>query len=244
MLKRAALVLSLMLGLTSIFLGQTPPTNLQPGSLEAKALAFFEQLNDRSFDDYLKRVRLPKVLPAFKAELLARITKDEEVRVSDRMKSELATLAQVLKFHEREDVVGVKVLSLPHAFVGFQGRAILLISEKAINLLAVEELQAVVAHELGHEYFWSELMEARQQKRHEVIREIELQCDGIAVITLHRLGIDPAKLISALGKIRTFNTRISIDPLYHPNLGERGRFVRAMSELVQRKAETFAGSIQ
>lgn len=149
MLKRAALMLSLMLGLTISSLGQSPPTNLQPGSMEAKALAFFEQIKDRSFDDYLKRVRLPKVSPAFKAELLARITKGEEVKVTDRMKNELAAIAQVLKFHERDNVVDVKVLNLPHAFIGFQGRAILLISEKALNLLAVEELQAVVAHELG-----------------------------------------------------------------------------------------------
>ena len=127
------------------------------------------------------------------------------------------------------------------AFVRTQGRAVLLISEPALNLLPAPELQAVVAHELGHEYFWVEFMEARQQKKHELIREIELRCDGVAVIAMLRLGLDPAKLDSALTRIRMFNARVvSSDLLYHPQPDERSRFIHAMRELAKRRVAAFA----
>ena len=233
MLMRATLMLSLMLGLTISAVGQSRLVNLQPGSIEAKALAFFEGIEDQSFDDYLRRVRLPKVSSAFKAQVLARITKGEEVRISDRMQEALASLAPILNYHERESVIEIKVIAARELFIGLQGRAVLLISEKALHQMPVEELQAVIAHELGHEYFWGELMEARQQKQLEAIREIELRCDGIAVITLHRLGLDPSKLVAAVNRIRLLNTRlVSLDRLYHPARDGRARFIRAMSELI------------
>jgi predicted Zn-dependent protease len=86
-------------------------------------------------------------------------------------------------------------------------------------------------------------MEARQRKEREVMREIELRCDGIAVIALRRLGLDPAKLVSALSRMRMLNARIvDTDPLYHPQPDERLRFISSMSELVRRRVEVLAQS--
>ena len=236
MLMRATMILSLILALTISSSGQTRPANLKPGSVEAKALAFFEQIEDRSFDDYLKRVRLPKVSKAHKAEVLARIAKGEAVKVSDRIKGKLAAIGPILRYHERDSVIDIRVIGVKELYIGFQGRAVLLISEQALNLLSAEELQATVAHELGHEYFWGELMEARQQKAHEMIREIELRCDGIAVIAMLRLGLDPAKLASVIDKMRIINARIvPTDPLYHPQYDGRSRFILAMCELAKRR---------
>ncbi len=134
MLKRATLILSLMLALTISSSGQARPTNLKPGSLEAKALAFFEQIEDRNFDEYLRRVRLPKVSAAFKAEVLSRI--------------------------------------------------------------------------------------------------------GIAVITLGRLAIDPANLVSGITTINNFNARVTtVDKLPYPSPDERFKFIRAIAELVKARNE-------
>jgi hypothetical protein len=238
---RATTILSLMMALTISSSGQARPTNLKPGSLGAKALAFFERIEDQSFDDYLRRVRLPKVSEAHKAEVLARIAKYEVVGVSDGMKGKLASLEPILRYHERDSVIEIRVIRDREAFVRVQGRAVLLISEPTLHLLPAPELQAVVAHELGHEYFWVEIMEARQQKKHETMREIELRCDGIAVIALLRLGIDSAKLVSALARIGIFNARVvPTDPLYHPQPDERSRFIGAMSELAQKRRAVFA----
>lgn len=243
MLMRVTPILSLMLALTINSLGQTRPANLKPGSLEAKALAFFEQIKDRSFDDYLKRARLPKVSQSHKTEVLAQISKGKEVSVSERMKQKLSALEPILRYHERDSVIEIKVVSLPELFIGLQGRAVLLISEPALNMLPVEELQAVVAHELAHEYLWKQLMEAREQRAHEVIREIELLCDGIAIITLLRLGLDQEKLESGISRMMIFNARIVItDPLYHPTKDQRTRFIRAMSEMVRQRTGTLSQS--
>lgn len=238
MLKRATLILSLMLALTISSSGQARPTNLKPGSLEAKALAFFERIEDQSFDDYLRRVRLPKVSAAFKAEVLARIAKGEVVKVSDGLKGKLAALKPILRYHKRDSVIEIKVIGVEELFVGLQGRAVLLISEPALNLLPAEQLQAVVAHELGHEYFWGELMEARQRKERAMMREIELRCDGIAVITLGRLAIDPANLVSGITRINNFNARVTaVDKLPYPSPDERFKFIRAIAELVKARNE-------
>jgi hypothetical protein len=42
---------------------------------------------------------------------------------------------------------------------------------------------------------------------HSHIQELELQCDGIAVLTLRRLGIDPEQLVSAVQNMTLFNER-------------------------------------
>lgn len=241
MLMRTTLSLSLIIALTISSSGQTRSANLKPGSVEARTLAFFERIEDRSLDDYLRRVRLPKVHAAFKAEVLARLAKGEEVWVSDRSKKKIAALEPILRYHDRDSVIEIKVIGVEHLFVGLQGRAVLLISEPALKQLSTEELQATVAHELGHEYFWGELMEARQRKERETMREIELRCDGIAVIALQRLGLDPTKLISALGKMKMINARtVNTDPFYHPEPDERSRFIRAMSELAQQRVADLA----
>ena len=66
------------------------------------------------------------------------------------------------------------------------------------------------------------------------MREIELLCDGIAVITLERLGLDPADLVSGVEKIGSLNRRIvNLDRLSHPSFDERFKFIRAMTELVK-----------
>ena len=151
---------------------------------------------------------MPKVNAEFKAQVLAQLAKAEIVKPSEKMQAKLAALMPILQYHEREALLEIKVINAREAFVGVQGRAVLLISENMLRLLSTEELQAVVAHELGYEYFWGELREARQQKNHDRMRELELRCDGIAVIALHRLSIEAAHLISALTAMRAFNARV------------------------------------
>ncbi len=225
-----AVVVVVCLGLTMEAFANPP----KQSKLSAKALQFFSQIEDTNFDAYLKRVRLPKVNAEFKAQVLAQLATADIVKPSEKMQAKLAALTPILQYHERAAVLEIKVIQAREAFVSFQGRSVLLISENMLRLLSVEELQAVVAHELGHEYFWGELMEARQQKQHAMMREIELRCDGIAVIALQRLGIEAIKMTAAITKIIAFNARIiTTDPLYHPLLSERIDFIRAMSELVQ-----------
>ena len=228
MLKRTVAIVLLLSGLMANAFAQAQE---KPAD---RALAWFAQIEERDFADYLKRVRLPKVSETFKAQVLANLARGKEVKPSTSRQAELATLGPVLRYHEREAVIEIKVVALDRVFVGLQGRSALLISEKALQLLTTGELQATAAHELAHEYFWGEYQEARQRKQYDRMREIELLCDGIAVITLERLGLDPAHLISGLQKIRLINSRVEeLDKDTHPLPDERFKFIRALAKLVK-----------
>ncbi|MFN0122244.1 MAG: hypothetical protein ACKV2V_17250 [Blastocatellia bacterium] len=206
-------------------------------ALSARALQFFAQVEDANFDAYLKRVRLPPVAPEFRTQVLARLPQIEIVSPSRAMSARLASLTPLLQYHKRQAALDIRIVNTPQALVSVQGRAVLLLSENIFRVLRVEELQAVVAHELGHEYFWGELMEARQQKNYDRMRELELRCDGIAVIALERLGIDATHLISALASMRAFNARVgATDAMPYPRERERVAFIRAMRQLAQTRA--------
>lgn len=223
-----AVVVVVCLGLA--VLADTP----KQSKLGAKALQFFAQIEDANFDLYLKRVRLPQVTAEVKARVHAQLTQAEIVKPSEKIQAKLGALRPILQYHERDGVLDIHIFNTPQAFVGMKGRAALFLSENIFRLLSTEELQAVVAHELGHEYFWGELLQARGQKNYALLREIELRCDGIAVITLNRLGVDALKLLSAITKLTTFNAQdIISDPLYHPLLSDRIDFIRGMRELVK-----------
>ena len=74
-------------------------------------------------------------------------------------------------------------------------------------MLSAVELQAVVSHEIGHEYFWDEELRLRNRKDSSARREIELRCDAIAILTLLQLDLDPALVASAAAKVTGFNER-------------------------------------
>jgi hypothetical protein len=235
MLKRTLLVTTLALGLTVNSLGHTRRLNAAPGSVGARALAYFKQIEDGSFDDHLRRIRPRPLSPRLKAQVIARLPQEGEVKPSAKMQVKLAALAPVFHYHERGGAIEVKVISVGHAFVGLHARSGLLISEEALDLLTTEELRAAAAHEMGHEYFWNEYQLARADKQYQVMRELELRCDGVAVITLKGLGLDPSRLISQVTKMTRFNERIGATANLYTSLDERVEFIRALVEVVKAK---------
>jgi hypothetical protein len=92
------------------------------------------------------------------------------------------------------------------------------------------ELQALVAHEMGHDYFWSDYQQARERRDQRALREVELKCDGIAALTLVALGLAPTALMSAERKVRRFNETIdaTANADAYPSSSERERFIRAV----------------
>ena len=237
MLTRAASTLLLTLGLTMNLLGQARQTKVEPGAVAAKALAYFEQIEGRGLDEYLKSIRPPPLPPDLKAYVMARLPRAPEVKPSASGRVKLATLGPILNYHGRSSMYEFKVGRIGKAYVGLYACAAVLISEEALDLLTAEELQAVIAHEMGHEYFWDEYQLSDQNKQYQTVQELELRCDGIAIITLSQLGLDPARLMSAVAKIRKFNERAGTleERAYaYPSLDERMNFMRAMTELVGR----------
>jgi hypothetical protein len=113
----------------------------------------------------------------------------------------------------------------------------LLVSREALARLEAHEFMAVMAHEVGHDYIWDAYEHARQRNDTRTMQELDLRCDGIAVITMIRLGIPAERLVSGLSKLERYNTLtfLTSDPRYAP-LEQRIRFIRVFARTVETAA--------
>ena len=75
--------------------------------------------------------------------------------------AQLKKLAAVRRYSNCTDAKRstiIRIIEVPQAAVALHARAVVLVSERALDLLDADELQALVAHEIGHEYFWGEYL--------------------------------------------------------------------------------------
>ena len=144
----------------------------------------------------------------------------------------LDAIRQVLRAHERDGVYELKVIDVPQAWTGLHKRAVLLISLSALTILNAHELQALVAHEIGHEYVWHQYADARATSDTNQIQELELACDAISVRTLARLGLPAQALRTAIEKVYSFNRAhlgVALDEKNYPPLRRRREIIKQMS---------------
>ena len=167
-----------------------------------------------------------------KQSLLASLPERGEVKtVNEDQKRKISTLNAVFTLHARNGVYAVKVIDVPQAWTGLYGRGVLLISAPLLKIVLSGELQALVAHEIGHEYSWGAWNSAQAAGQKDLMHKIELTCDAIAVVTLQKLGEDPNSLISALEKVARFNRGRfgdAIDQTSHPSLQQRREAVKQL----------------
>jgi hypothetical protein len=106
------------------------------------------------------------------------------------------------------------------------------ISENALALTDGEELQALMAHELGHEYIWAEYQRASERRDHNRLKQLELMCDAIAIVILDGLGLDPSRLMTSVERITRYNREFRgplVDERGYPTLSERWASARAVT---------------
>jgi hypothetical protein len=120
----------------------------------------------------LDRSRPQPPTPEFKARVLdsLRLTCCEIKKLGRPTREKLASLERVLQVHQRQTIYEFKVVQASQARVGLYLRLVVLISEPAMNVLDSEELQAAVAHEIGHEYVWTEYQVAEANKDYDPSR--------------------------------------------------------------------------
>lgn len=168
-----------------------------------------------------------------KQSLLASLPERGEVKILDEaQRQKLSAINPVLALHARNDVYLVKVIDVPQAWTGLYGGGVLLISAPLLNLVSSAELQALVAHEIGHEYTLAAWNFAQAAGQKDEMHDLELTCDAVAAITMQRLGEDPKLLISALEKVARFNRGHfgdAIDQTSHPPLRERRAVIKQLS---------------
>jgi hypothetical protein len=196
-------------------------------------LAFFAGLRADELTAALESRRPPPISLDDRNKAIAGLPHDGIVRPVEAENAKLQTMAQILRFHERIAVVDVELVDVEQAFVGLHARSILLISRRALRLVSSAELQGIVAHEIGHDYFWDEYQRANERNDTRTLRDVELKCDGIAALTLVALGLDPRVVTSAARKLTRFNEELgaTANLSAYPSARERERFVRTVLAL-------------
>jgi hypothetical protein len=99
--------------------------------------------------------------------------------------------------------------------------------DRRLRARDAEELQAIVAHEIGHEYVSSDYERASELEDHRRLKNLELLCDAIAIVTLQRLGKNPQRLMAGVEKMDRYNQRLSrstVNRTNYPTLSERRAF--------------------
>jgi Zn-dependent protease with chaperone function len=138
-------------------------TTSSPSGVPETAFTYFQQVEGHRFDEFLHSIRPSRLSPDAKERMLKILPRADVIDASAGQQVKLRALAPILRYHDRESTIDLKVLRVQPAAVAFLGGAAILITEPALGVLSAEELQAAVAHELGHEYFWDEFELARQQ---------------------------------------------------------------------------------
>jgi predicted Zn-dependent protease len=202
---------------------------------EAMALTTSQNLlatDPNAFARFLETARPAPVSARDKARVLSTLPLEGEVTdFSASARQKLAALTKVLRATGRESVYEITVIDVPQAAIGLHARAVILISEPALTLLDADELQALVAHEIGHEYVWTERERAFQLADRSRLKDLELMCDGIAIVTMHALGMDVSRLMAGVQKIGRFNRErfgTANNEKDYPTLAQRQAFARAV----------------
>jgi len=209
-----------------------------PDRPAVKALRFFEAMRTRDVGEVLRRLRPQPIGAEQRARVLAALPKRGALPLNWYERPKLAMLEPVLAYHERAGIFETKVFDAPEAIVALHERTVLLFSRQTLRLLSGAELQAMVAHEIGHDYFWAEFERAFARNDHRGRQELELKCDGIALLTLMALNLDPASLVNGLREVTRFNEMLKTDGNVsdYPTLQERHQFIKALRDLADPNA--------
>jgi hypothetical protein len=203
------------------------------------ALQYFERALDAGFLPFLSQLRRPAPSSMFRAGVMKDLPKEGNLAPTAQEAEKLSILPLVLAVHGRKDDMEFRLVAGGGlASAGLHQRTVLLITREALELLDRDELMAVAAHELGHDYVSDEYEEAQKRGDDRRLQELELRCDGIAIITMDRLGVDIARLVSAATTLGRHNQRVfgKIDEGRYVPLDQRVQFIRAMATLIARSA--------
>ena len=175
-----------------------------------------------------------------RAHVLAGLPKKGQVENLDESeRRKLAGIAPVLEAAQRGSVYAVKIIDVPHAFVGLHERAVVLITRSALRVLSEKELRAALAHETAHEYVHDEYARATAEDRRSRVQDLELVCDMLAVLTLRAIRQEARSLPAAIEKLEWFNRVLfgyEVDPA-HPSVMLRRTVTLALDKKISRARE-------
>jgi len=200
----AAIVLCLFSSISGL------PHNHRPASVERAETTFvLNQFHEKTLEDcvqYMDRLR-PKALTVEEKKILKSygfelINKDTEINDPALLTELYQKTQKVLEFHHRAGIVEYLLFKNSDPILMTKAGAFIAISNRALKIAKDDQaLSGIIAHELSHEYFALQFLQARNAHDCKKLRIIELMCDALATITMIRLEMNPDKYSSALEKI-------------------------------------------
>lgn len=204
-----------------------------PGEVLHSALAVFAHQGYVTIDDFLTRMRPVPLDESQRTQVLKALPQRGAIRAGAGDLAKMSLAEDVLTYHGRRRVITFQIIDVAPAFIGLHERTVILVSSPALALVNKEEFAALVAHEIGHEYVWTEYQLAVRRGDFAAIRELELRCDGIAVLTLRRLRVNPERLVRAVEMLTWYNEQrhLAADRKEYVSRDERRAFIRVVAAL-------------
>jgi hypothetical protein len=257
---RAAVVATVLLSGTPLLSLETVADVSKEEVRTQNVLRFFDGHRGETISEFLMRHRPSPLDASSVSQVFESLPEDMKlVRASKEIRKKIVAAQQILEYSARSGVITIRVIASDIAFAALYFRAVLLISTRALDILSAEELAAVTAHEIGHDFEWTEYWNAIQRHDYPRTRELELRSDGFAVLTLEATRITPERLVSAAIKMTRCNEWQAETPVadagpggdrgtrdrYVP-LKERIAFIRAIARLewADQSALTNASGVQ
>lgn len=161
-------------------------------------------------------------------------------RVADRRQLDrlAARLQATLKLYDRAGVIELVVFRDPRPIIYNKPGVVVVLSTEMLKMVGDNDaaLVGVVAHELAHEYVAMSMLHALQATDLVKIRQLELFCDAVAVITLLNLQLDPASYSQALTRICAHSkaaASLNDGTGSHPALATRLKLIAEIRALMQ-----------
>lgn len=191
----------------------------------------------RAFAHWLDTNRPKPVSADQKAAILSSLPREGEVKpIGASSRRKLAGLNAFLRQTGHEGAFEIKVIDVADARIVLYERTVVLIPEPAFTLLGVDELQALLAHEIGHQYLSSDRAREPALKTQRGLKDLELLCDAVAIVLLRELEIDSSRLVAGIEKITKYNWLFDrdVEGRTYPSLSERRKFAHEVTAWLTR----------
>src|SRR5262245_16447009 len=164
-------------------------------------------------------------------------------RVSDRKQLEhlVARLQGTLKLHDRAGIVEIIVFNDRRPIIYNKPGVVIVLSSEVLKIVGDDDaaLVGVVAHELAHEYVAMPMLHALRAGDNVKIRELELFCDAVAVVTILSLQMNPNPYSKALERICKHSqaaASLNDGSSTHPSVDARLKLIDEFTALLEPKA--------
>lgn len=185
------------------------PRNNGNSEQDLETAFVLNQFRNKTLSECVKlmdRLRPLAVTPEEKAILRKNgfdlVNKKTEINDPARLTKLYRQTRRVLEFHHRAGIVEYILFKNSDPVLITKAGAFIAISDRALELAPDEQARAaIIAHELAHEYFALQFLNAYETRNFEKLRIIELMCDVFAIITMIELKMNPVRYAETLQKI-------------------------------------------